>query len=40
MVMQRGRTVELLSAVDLAASRVRDDYTKALMQASKGFTRA
>jgi len=39
MVMQRGRTVEMLSAEDLAASRVRDDYTKALMLASKGFTR-
>jgi peptide/nickel transport system ATP-binding protein len=39
MVMQRGRTVELLSAADLAASRVQDDYTRRLMLASKGFSR-
>ena len=39
MVMQGGRTVELLSADDLAASRVRDDYTQRLMLASKGFSR-
>ena len=40
MVMQGGRTVELLSADDLAASRVQDDYTQRLMLASKGFSRA
>ena len=40
MVMQRGRTVELLSAADLAASRVRDEYTRNLMIASTGFRRA
>ena len=39
MVMQRGRTVELLSAADLAASRVQDDYTRNLMAASSGFRR-
>ena len=39
MVMQRGRTVELLSAADLAASRVQDDYTRNLMVASTGFRR-
>jgi peptide/nickel transport system ATP-binding protein len=40
MVMQRGRTVELLSAADLAASRVTDEYTRNLMLASTGFRRA
>ena len=40
MVMQRGNTVELLSAADLAASRVTDDYTRNLMVASTGFRRA
>lgn len=40
MVMQRGQTVELLSADDLAASRVQDPYTHKLMQASGGFQRA
>jgi peptide/nickel transport system ATP-binding protein len=39
MVMQRGQTVELLSAADLAASRVASPYTRALMQASSGFRR-
>jgi len=39
MVMQRGRTVEALSAADLAASRVTDDYTRTLMEASSGFRR-
>lgn len=40
MVMQRGRTVELLRSADLAASRVQDPYTRKLMQASGGFQRA
>jgi peptide/nickel transport system ATP-binding protein len=40
MVMQRGRTVEGLSAADLAASRVADEYTRTLMEASSGFRRA
>ena len=39
MVMQRGRTVELLSSADLAASRVTDEYTRNLMVASTGFKR-
>ena len=39
MVMQRGRTVELLAASDLAARRVADPYTMNLMQASAGFRR-
>jgi len=40
MVMQRGRVVEELAAADLAAHRVRADYTRALMRASAGFSRA
>jgi peptide/nickel transport system ATP-binding protein len=40
MVMQRGRTVEMLAAADLAARRVTDDYTRDLMEASVGFRRA
>ena len=40
MVMQRGRTVEALSAADLAARRVVDEYTRNLMEASTGFRRA
>ncbi len=39
MVMQRGRTVELLSSGDLAASKVQDAYTRKLMVASSGFNR-
>ena len=39
MVMQRGQTVELLSAADLAASRVTQEYTRNLMIASTGFRR-
>jgi peptide/nickel transport system ATP-binding protein len=39
MVMQGGRTVEMLAARDLAASRVRMEYTVNLMQASAGFRR-
>jgi peptide/nickel transport system ATP-binding protein len=40
MVMQRGQTVEFLSAADLAAHRVTNDYTLSLMKASGGFKRA
>ena len=40
MVMQRGRTVELLAASDLAARRVADPYTRGLMLAAGGFRRA
>ena len=39
MVMQRGQTVELIAASDLAASRVTTDYTRNLMEASSGFRR-
>jgi peptide/nickel transport system ATP-binding protein len=40
LVMRRGRVVEQLAAEDLAAHRVRADYTRALMQAAAGFRRA
>ena len=40
MVMQRGRMVEMVAAADLAAHRVQADYTRSLMQASAGFSRA
>ncbi len=40
MVMQRGQTVEFLSAPDLAAHRVTNAYTLSLMHASSGFKRA
>ncbi|MEO6018572.1 MAG: ABC transporter ATP-binding protein, partial [Polaromonas sp.] len=39
MVMQRGQTVEMLAAADLAASRVTQPYTLSLMRASTGFHR-
>jgi peptide/nickel transport system ATP-binding protein len=39
MVMQRGKTVEMLTSADLAANRVNDPYTQKLMQASAGFRR-
>jgi peptide/nickel transport system ATP-binding protein len=39
MVMQRGRTVEMLASADLAAHRVTDAYTLRLMEASGGFRR-
>jgi peptide/nickel transport system ATP-binding protein len=39
MVMQRGKTVEMLSSANLAANRVTDPYTVSLMQASLGFKR-
>ena len=40
MVMRRGRAVEFVQAEDLAAHRVAADYTRSLMQASVGFSRA
>jgi peptide/nickel transport system ATP-binding protein len=40
LVMQQGRMVELLTAAELAAHQVREDYTKKLMEASVGFRRA
>jgi peptide/nickel transport system ATP-binding protein len=39
LVMQRGHSVELLAAADLAARRVSQPYTLSLMQASAGFER-
>jgi peptide/nickel transport system ATP-binding protein len=39
LVMQRGQTVERVSAADLAAHRVQEDYTRKLMRASGGFVR-
>ena len=39
MVMQRGQTVEMVAAADLAQHRVTQDYTRRLMQASSGFRR-
>jgi peptide/nickel transport system ATP-binding protein len=39
LVMQRGRTVEQLASDDLAASKVREEYTARLMSASAGFSR-
>jgi peptide/nickel transport system ATP-binding protein len=40
MVMQRGETVELVSAADLAFGRVTHEYTRSLMDAAIGFRRA
>ncbi|MBL0088123.1 MAG: ABC transporter ATP-binding protein [Ideonella sp.] len=39
LVMHQGRPVEELAAADLAAHRVRADYTRSLMLASAGFRR-
>jgi peptide/nickel transport system ATP-binding protein len=39
MVMYKGRIVEFLTSADLATGRVRNDYTKSLMEASVGFRR-
>jgi peptide/nickel transport system ATP-binding protein len=39
MVMQGGRCVEMAAADDLAARRVHEPYTQALMAASEGFKR-
>ena len=40
MVMRRGQVVEMLAADDLAARRVKAEYTQSLMQAAAGFVRA
>ena len=40
VVMQRGRIVEALASADLAARRVQQDYTRALMEAADGFKRS
>jgi peptide/nickel transport system ATP-binding protein len=39
-IMQLGRLVETISAADLRAGRVSSDYTRRLIDASRGFTRA
>ena len=39
-VMKNGKVVERLSSADLVAGRLKEDYTKNLMVASKGFVRA
>ncbi len=39
LVMQRGQTIERVSAANLAARRVQEEYTRRLMQASSGFVR-
>ena len=39
MVMQRGKTVEMVTSADLASHRVSDPYTQKLMEASAGFRR-
>ncbi|WP_411034157.1 ABC transporter ATP-binding protein [Shinella sp. BYT-45] len=39
MVMRNGRAVEQLTAADLAARRVTQDYTRGLLAASEGFRR-
>ncbi len=39
-VMQAGRIVETLASADLAAGRVQQPYTQALMAAAAGFRRA
>ncbi len=38
-VMRSGKVVEELDARDLVAGKIRNDYTKSLMQASEGFRR-
>jgi peptide/nickel transport system ATP-binding protein len=38
-VMKNGKVVERLSSTDLVAGRLKEDYTKNLMVASKGFVR-
>ena len=40
LVMQHGRSVEQISAADLAAGRVSQDYTRSLMRAAEGFVRS
>jgi peptide/nickel transport system ATP-binding protein len=40
LVMQRGRTVELISSQALAAHQATQSYTQALMKAAEGFRRS
>ena len=39
-IMQLGKLVEVISSTDLRSSRVAADYTRELIAASRGFTRA
>jgi peptide/nickel transport system ATP-binding protein len=39
MVMRRGQVVEQIASAELAAHRVKADYTRSLMTASRGFVR-
>jgi peptide/nickel transport system ATP-binding protein len=39
-IMQLGRLVEIIAAADLRTGRVAADYTRSLIAASRGFTRA
>ncbi|WP_349236747.1 MULTISPECIES: ABC transporter ATP-binding protein [unclassified Devosia] len=39
-IMQLGRVVEVISAEDLRAGKMKVEYTRNLVQASRGFTRA
>ena len=40
LVMQHGHSVEQVSAADLAAGRVNQEYTRSLMRAAEGFVRS
>ena len=39
-IMQSGKLVEVCGADDLRSGKVRQDYTRGLIAASRGFTRA
>ncbi len=39
-IMQLGRIVEIVEAADLRKEAVNEDYTRRLIRASRGFTRA
>ena len=39
-IMQLGRLVEIITAADLRSGAVKTDYTRRLIAASRGFTRA
>ena len=39
-IMQLGRVVEVISAEDLRSGQMKADYTRKLVEASRGFTRA
>lgn len=40
LLMQHGHSVEQISAADLAAGRVKQEYTRSLMRAAEGFVRS